>query len=729
MTNDASEGFIIYLDTGGTFSDAVVVDPRGRFVSGKSATTPDDLARCFFGCIEDAARKLDIGVRDLLSKTRILGFGTTAGTNALITRVGGPRLGLICTRGVEDTTLIMRMEGRWAGRPLQETLHIAGTDKPLPLIPRERIRGVTERVDSKGRKAIPLAEAEVRKAIEELLADGVEGVAVCFLWSFLNDAHERRTREIIREAAPGLPVSISAEVAPVIREYPRFMSTIIDLFIGRPVQKLFSTIGERLAQHGYTKDLLVMQASGGLSRSDVVRPITTLHSGPVGGLLGVEHLKRLYGEAYAVGTDMGGTSFDLSLSKPTGWEYIKTPVVARFTLANPMLGIEAIGAGGGTIASVDPTTAGLRIGPRSAGAVPGPVCYDQGGEAPTVTDADLVLGRIDPDFFLDGEMPLNREKARAAIEEKIARPLGMTAEEAALGIVQSIDGIMQSAIRAFLSWKGVDPREAVLFAFGGAGPTHCAGYTHGLGVKRVIIPPFASTFSAFGASTADVTRRFEASPYLVMPDLPYDVTRQCFDVRSLDGIPPATLERFNATMERLEGRAREDMAREGFTGDDLEIRYFLEMRYGGQLNETTCPSPIGRIREGADLQAILRAFEDEYVRLFHPGTQYPRGGAEIITVTVEAAAPPVAKPVLEPQPRDGTDPKGALKGRRNVWFPSGRLETDIYAADPLAHGHEIPGPAIIEGNDTTVVVPNTHRIAVDPYRNFILEPRARGGRS
>ncbi|MEE8110296.1 MAG: hydantoinase/oxoprolinase family protein [bacterium] len=723
MTDSKGTDYIVYLDTGGTFSDAVVVDSKGRFVSGKSATTPDDLAECFFGCIQDAARKLDLSLSDLLSRTRILGFGTTAGTNALITRVGGPRLGLICTKGVEDTTIIMRMEGRWAGRPQQETLHNAGTDKPEPLIPRERIHGVTERVDSKGRVAIPLVEEEVRQAVGQLLNEGVEGIAVCFLWSFLNDVHEKRTRELIREMAPDLPVSLSAEVAPIIREYPRFMSTIIDLFIGRPVQKLFSTIGKRLSEHGYTRELLVMKASGGLSRSDVVRPITTLHSGPVGGLLGVEYLKQLYQEAYAVGTDMGGTSFDLSLTKPTGWEYIKTPVVARFTLANPMLGIEAIGAGGGTIASLDPTSSGLRIGPNSAGAVPGPVCYDKGGTEPTVTDADLVLNRINPDFFLDGEMPLNREKAYAVVRERIATPLGFTPEEAALGIVQSIDGIMQSAIRVFLSWKGVDPRQAVLFSFGGAGPTHCAGYTQGLEVKRVIIPPFASTFSAFGASTADVTRRYDASPYLVMPDLPYDITRQRFDVRSLESVPANLLERFNRTMEWLEDRVVQDMAREGFSRDELQIRYFLDMRYGGQLNEITCRAPIGRIREAADFQAILEAFEGEYVRLFHPGTQYPKGGAEIITVTVEAAAPPIAKPVLEPQPHGGSDPSKALKGRRKVLFPSGWLETNVYASDQLMHGYEIAGPSILEGNDTTVVVPETHRITVDAYRNFFLEAR------
>ncbi len=725
MERAGQDGYIVYLDTGGTFSDAVVVDATGNFVSGKASTTPEDLADCFFACVNDAAEKLGMSLWDLFSRTRLVGFGTTAGTNALITRVGGPRLGLITTKGYEDTTIIMRMEGKWAGLPRQESIHIAGCDKPEPLIPRDLIRGVTERVDSRGTIALSLRKDEAREAVRSLLDEGVQGIAVALLWSFLNDSHERQILEIIREMAPDLPISLSSQVAPVMREYPRFNSTIVNLFIGAPVRKLLGKIGSRLQEYGFRRDLLVMQSSGRLSRAQVVEPIRTLHSGPVGGLIGVDYLKRVCGERVAVGTDMGGTSFDLSLSGETGPEYEKTPVVSRFHLANPMLGIEAIGAGGGTIARIDPETGRLHLGPQSAGAVPGPACYDRGGTEPTVTDADVVLGRISPDFFLDGKMKLNRERALAAIEERIARPLGLDPVRAALGIVKGIDGIMRSAIIGYLNQKGQDPRRAVLISFGGAGPTHCAGYAAEVGFKRILIPSHAATFSAFGAATADVGHRYETGTLLVMPGLPYDVTTQRFRLDSLEAVPAEVVERFNRGFKLLEERAYAEMEAEGFPPDHVTLSHGVEMRYGGQLREIPCRSPVRSIQTASDLQQLLEAFETEYIRLFTQGTQYPRGGVEIITLVVEAAASPGIKPDLPPRPLGGADSAHAMKGRRPVFFDEGWTDTTIYDIRRLRPGNRVSGPAVIEGNDTTVVVPPGLAIQADTFGMLDLQPAAR----
>lgn len=725
MPQTEQDSYIVYLDTGGTFSDAVVVDATGNFVSGKAPTTPEDLSDCFFACVNDAAEKLGMSLWDLFSRTRLVGFGTTAGTNALITRVGGPRLGLITTKGFEDTTIIMRMEGKWAGLPRQESIHIAGCDKPEPLIPRDLIRGVTERVDSRGTIALSLRKDEAREAVRSLLDEGVQGIAVALLWSFLNDSHERQILEIIREMAPDLPVSLSSQVAPVMREYPRFNSTIVNLFIGAPVRKLLGKIGSQLQEYGFRRDLLVMQSSGGLSRVQVVEPIRTLHSGPVGGLIGVDYLKRVYGERVAVGTDMGGTSFDLSLSGETGPEYEKTPVVSRFHLANPMLGIEAIGAGGGTIARIDPETGRLHLGPQSAGAVPGPACYDRGGTEPTVTDADVVLGRISPGFFLDGKMKLNRERGLAAIEEKIARPLGLDPVRAALGIVKGIDGIMRSAIIGYLNQKGQDPRRAVLISFGGAGPTHCAGYAAEVGFKRILIPPHAATFSAFGAATADVRHRYETGTLLVMPALPYDVTTQRFRLDSLEAVPAEVVERFNRSFQMLEERAHAEMEAEGFPPERVTLSHDVEMRYGGQLREIPCRSPVRRIQTASDLQQLLEAFETEYIRLFTQGTQYPRGGVEIITLVVEAAASPGIKPALAPRPLEGADSAHAVKGRRPVFFDEGWTDTTLYDIRRLRPGNRVPGPAVIEGNDTTVVVPPGLAIEADTLGMLDLRPAVR----
>ncbi len=724
MERIGQDGYIVYLDTGGTFSDAVVVDAAGNFVSGKAPTTPEELSECFFACISDAAEKSGMSLWDLFGRTQLVGFGTTAGTNALITRVGGPRLGLITTKGFEDTTIIMRMEGKWAGLPRQESIHIAGCDKPEPLIPRDLILGVTERVDSRGAIVFPMREDEAREAVRSLLEQGVRGIAVAFLWSFLNDSHERRMLEIIREMAPDLPVSLSSQVAPVMREDPRFNSTIVNLFIGAPVRKLLGKIGNRLREYGFGRDLLVMQSSGGLSRAQVVEPIQTLHSGPVGGLIGVDFLKRVYAERVALGTDMGGTSFDISLSGETGPEFEKTPVVCRFHLANPMLGVEAIGAGGGTIARIDPETGRLHLGPQSAGAVPGPTCYDRGGTEPTVTDADVVLGRIPTDFFLDGKMKLNREKALAVIEEKIARPLGLDPVRAALGIVKGIDGIMRSAIIGFLNQRGQDPRRAVLISFGGAGPTHCAGYTAEVGFKRILIPPYAATFSAFGAATADVRHRYETGTLLVMPALPYDVTTQRFHVDSLEAVPTEVVERFNRGFQLLEERAYAEMGAEGFPPDRVDLSHGVEMRYGGQLRDIPCRCRVRRMQAPSDLQQLLEAFEAEYIRLFTQGTQYPRGGVEIITLVVEAAAPPGIKPALLRRSLECADSTHAVKGRRPVFFDEAWLDTPIYDIRRLRSGNRVPGPAVIEGNDTTVVVPPRVGIEVDTFGMLELWPTA-----
>lgn len=712
--------YLIYMDTGGTFSDAIIIRRDGSFVTGKASTTPANLADCFFNCIEAATRELGKPLREVMSKSDLLGFGTTAGTNALLTRVGGPRLGLITTKGFEDTTIIMRAVARSAGLGLVEAMHVAGTDKPEPIVPRKLIKGVTERVDSLGKVVIPLYEHEVRQAVAELLQEGVEGIAVCFLWSFLNEVHERRAKEIIAEMAPDTPVSIAVEVSRLMREYPRYNSTIINLFIGRPVRELFQRVKVRLKENGYNKPLLVMQAAGGVSRSEVVQPITTLHSGPVGGLVGVEFFKNLYGFKNVMGSDVGGTSFDVSVVPEEGPQYVREPIVARFNLANPMLEIISIGAGGGTIAYVDKVTKTLRVGPRSAGADPGPVCYAKGGTEPTVTDADVVMNRIDPGYFLGGKIKLYRDMAYAAIKEKIADPMGMDVYKAAHAICEIIDSHMSDIVASTLRERGYDPESFVLFSFGGAGPTHCAGYSHGIGFKKVIVPPFAATFSAFGASTADVMHRYESSPVIVMPNIPYSVATQRFHLSSLDELPPSAVERFNKTYETIEERAFKDMQDEGFKRQEIKIRYIVEARYGGQLDEVVFQVPVSRIKTVEDFRAVLQGFEDEYAKLYSEIAMYPQGGMEIITMVIVASAP-TFKPQLKVWDYVGPDSAAALKGRREVYFKDRFVEAPVCAMERLACGNIVMGPAIIEGVDTTFVVPRDRKITIDQFLNMVME--------
>lgn len=719
MSSQKEENFILYIDTGGTFSDAVIVKPDGTFVNGKAPTTPQNLEECFFNCIEAAARNAGKTLQEILSKTKILGYGTTAGTNAILTRSGAPKLGLIITKGFEDTTMIGRGLGRWAGIHPLESIHVPTTDRPEPLIPRKLIKGVTERIDSAGEEIIPFYEHEAEQAVKELLAEGVDGICVVFLWSFLNDSHEQNVKEIIQELAPDLPVSLSCETSPLIREFSRANSTIVNLYIGTAVKHLLETIKVRLSTFGYKKPFLIMQAAGGLSRSEVIRPVTTLHSGPVGGLVGVRYFKDIYKLDNVIGSDVGGTSFDVSILSKEGAAYIREPVVARFVISNPMMEIISIGAGGGTIAYIDELTGMLRVGPHSAGAFPGPVCYQRGGSEPTVTDADVVMGRIDPGYFLGGTMKLDKAEALKAIKEKIADPLKMSIEEAAQDICTIIDKTMADILASTLRQRGLDPAKFSVFAFGGAGPSHCGGYTHGIGFKKVIVCPFAATFSAYGASTADVYHRYENSPLIVLPDLPFDVTTGRFTVTEISEKHISNLERHNRICETLIAQAYADMEEEGFKRNEVNISFILEMRYGGQLHDVvTRPQEI-IIKNVGDLNHVLQTFEEEYIRLYSEGAMYAGGGAEIYNIVVEVSAS-VPKPIPIKHPLKGKDPSQAYKGSREVWFDNGYLNAGVYEMSRLDHGNHVEGPAIIEGGDTTFVIPPDRNVMVDEYLNMVM---------
>lgn len=715
------KGYIVYVDTGGTFTDAVVVEPAGTFIVGKAPTTTERLEVGFLNAINDAAEKMGKSLNEVLAHSSQIGYGTTEGTNMVVSGAKGPKLGLLITKGMEDRLAKGRL--RAAGLSKQTAMHMIECDNPKPLIPRTLVKGIRERVDVMGNVVIPLREEEVRKAIAELLAEKVEGIAVCFLWSFLNNVHELKIRDLIKEMAPSVMVSLSSEVAPVVREYPRLNSTIIDLYIGKAMRELLERIESRLRQGGYNRPLLVMQAIGGLAQAKVVHPTNTLHSGPVGGLTGVEFLKGLYGYKNAMGSDVGGTSFDVTISPEKGEEFLREPVVGRYEIATPMREIITIGAGGGTIAWVDGVTNTLRVGPESAGSIPGPACYDAGGLLPTVTDADLVTNRINPDYFLGGKKALHKDRALTAIREKIAEPLKMDVYDAAEAIIRVIDGIMQAILKTTLAVKGVDPKDYIVFAFGGAGASHCAGYSHGLGFPKVIVPYYAAAFSAFGASTANIRHRYEMSPYLRLPDIPFNTMTSRFrleDLQALDRLPSGFVERFNETAEALEKRVYDELSEEGFPKEQVSIRYEMLARYGGQRWEIRILCPVSRIQTVEDLRKIIHAFEDEYVNVYGTIAMVPRGGMEIITMAVRAEAPTI-KPILAKFPFVGDDPSPAQKGQRTVYFNGAWVMTAIYEMDMLKVGNIVRGPAVIESWNTTLVVPQGFRVSRDEYLNFVME--------
>jgi len=712
--------YSVYLDTGGTFTDCVIPGSDGTFTRGKALTKPDRLTDSFFGSIENAANKLGKSAKYILTQTDEVGYGTTLGTNIIVTRKGGPKLGFITTRGFEDRTIVGRL--RSAGLTRTEAMHLISADKPDPIIPRPLIKGVTERIDSAGGVIIPLREAEVRQAVNELLDEGVEGIAVGLLWSFLNPSHEVRVREIIREIAHEIPVALSSEVAPVAREYSRFMSTIIDLYIGKPLKVLLSQIQNDLSKNGYKKPLLVMQAVGGLANASVVKPGTTLHSGPVGGLAGVEFMRDLYGIKSAIGSDVGGTSFDVCVSSGTERYYLREPIVGRFQIATPMCEIDTIGAGGGTIARFHESSKTIRVGPDSAGSSPGPVCYGFGGTQPTVTDANVVMNRIDPNFFWGGTMKLDREKAVAAIKEKIADPMGMKVEDAAEAICKILDGQMETLLGQTMAKRGIDPSKFVLFAFGGAGAAQAAGYSEHLPFSKVIVPFNAAAFCAFGAATADIKHRYEASCYVSFSDIPYDPITLKFDLERihLEQFPSRVIDRLNNVFKDLDKRISTEMAAEGFSNEKVTRRYEILARYIGQLWELRAPVSINHIGSAADLATILNSFSQQYETDYGREAMVPSAGVEIISLAAEGIAPAV-KPKCVPRDYVGKDPSTALKGKREVYFNGSWVKTNVYDHSKLQVGNIIEGPSIIELEDTTVVVPRGRKITIDEYLNMAME--------
>jgi len=712
------EQYFIYTDTGGTFTDCVIVNTEGEILTGKAPTTYQNLAECFFNSISAAIEGTPKKLEDILKDARVVGYGTTHGTNIIVTGAGAPNLGFITTRGHEDRTFIMRF--RAAGLNSIEGMHLIGADKPRPFVPRTSVRGVSERVDCFGKIICRLTEKEVRTAVKELVEEErVEGIAVGLLWSFLNNKHELKIRDIINEMYPDIAVALSHEVNPIVREEPRFRTTQVDLYIGKALRELLTVIGDTLKQKSYRYPLLVLQAAGGVSRAEIVKPANTLHSGPVGGLTGIEYWKRQYAIEEAIGSDVGGTSFDITISSKRGAEYLREPKVGRFEISNPMMEIVTVGAGGGTIAYVDKDTNSLRVGPESAGSEPGPVCYGKGGTEPTVTDADAVLNRIDPNYFLGGKMELHRDLALKAIEKKIAEPLGLDVFQAAEGIVNIIDGTMGSTLASTVASRGLDPSQFVLFAFGGAGASHCAGYSLSTGFKEVIVPRTAAVFSAFGASTSDIIHRYEASPFAIVPNIPYDIISSKFEKEklTLDIIPESSRERFNMMTEEMERNAREDMEAEDFKEGNYDLRYEIMARYGGQLWEVRVEIPVSRIDTTDDFRKLLEAFENEYETVYTRGAMVPAGGIEIITCVVEAIGR-IQKAQPKKEPYAERNPENAKKGSREVYWGGHFIGTTVYDWELLRHGNEVEGPAIVESPNTTLVVPSDKLISVDEYKNI-----------
>ena len=679
------------VDTGGTFNDFVLFDEEaGTYRVLKVPSTPDDPSRAILLGIEQLAAQ---GVEP--ASIGFFSHGTTVATNTLLEERGA-RVGLAITAGFRGIYETMEQV-----RPYGPAIFDLGFEKPALLAPPERTAEIRERVGPRGEVREPLDEASIAEAIALFEAEQVEAVAICFLFSFMNPAHEERVRAALAAAHPEWWLSVSSALLPQIREYYRLSTTVVNAYVapvlGRYLRQLEAALDRQDVAPGRR---FIMQSNGGSApfAATIERAAGTILSGPAGGVTAGVGLAAVAGITDIITFDMGGTSCDVALVQGGEPALTTRGKIAGRDVALPMLDINTVSAGGGTLAHVDAQGA-LHVGPRSAGAVPGPACYRRGGTRPTVTDANVVLGYLNPRALLGGALPIDAAAAARALREHVAEPLGLDLLRAAAGVVQVVNVKMAEAIKAISTQRGYDLREFTLIPFGGAGPVHACQIALDLGIPRVLVPPVPGVTSALGLLMSDVKHDYLRSRLALLSEL--------------------TEETVNATFAELTERARAQLAAEGFAPEAMHLRYFLEMRYAGQGYET--PVPLDRVPLAAGALSAARTRFDVLHRQRH-GHAAPEQPVEVVSYRVEAIGR-VPRVQVAPLPPADAPVEMARVGERPALFLTLAAEprpVPVYARERLRPGHRFAGPAIVEQYDATTVVCPEQEVTVDDWGNLLI---------
>ncbi len=706
----------VAIDVGGTFTDCLVLDEqRGDLRQFKAPTTPPDPSVGCVDALSKAATAYGLGLADFLGQVDLLIHGTTLATNTLINE-DGARTGMITTKHFRDM-----LEIRRGYKNVRTSMYNVFVPPYKPLIPRRRRLEAEERVLYTGEVLTPLDEDEVREAARRLDREGVESVAVGFLHSYANPAHEQRAAAIVEEElGEGVYVTTSSQILPVWREWERFSTMAVSAYTGPAVKRYLLALEERLGDNGFSGSLMMMLSDGLVETVEncIPRAVYLIGSGPAAAPAGAVHLGAETGHGNLLSFDMGGTSIDIGVVMrgeiPTtteGW-------VQDERVAIKMVDIVSAGAGGGSIAWVD-SLGLLRVGPSSAGSDPGPACYAKGGKDPTVTDADLALGYIDPGFFLGGEIELDSDLAEVAIMERVAGPLGMSLEEAAQAIMTAVSSFTADEINEVSTRRGIDVRDLTLVAGGGAGPVHAAFIADILGLPNVIVPSVASTYSAFGMFAMDVGRNYARSYITRFVDLDADRVQELY-----------------GEMEQEAVAGFEEM---GYRAEDVSFHRTADLRYIGQFHEVEVEMPMDPGQDLSDtaertfrasvfrdaggmrmLDAVEEAIDNFHAKHYDLYTfNMPWQGVELLTFRLRATVPK-APFELHRIPRGGPDPSAALKSHRDCWFGGGRVSTPVFDGGRLQAGNRIAGPAIIEEPTTTVVIPGSFVATVDAQRSYHL---------
>ncbi len=684
------------IDVGGTHTDLVLIDDEAQsFVVSKVPTSVDDPARASI----EALKKLCDQARCDLGDLDYFMHGTTIATNIVLER-NGAKTGLITTNGFRDILHIARHK-----RPQTFSLQLDLPWQSHPMVPRRRRIAVSERVAGPdGELLVPLDKDETRTAVRKLRDQGVEAISVCFMFAFLNPANEIRAREIIEEEAPGIFVTTSHEVVPQYREYERFSTTTLNAFVGPRTSAYLDHMDSQLREEGLAASMHLMQSSGGCATVDAAtkKPVNLLLSGPVGGLLGGIWCGKTAGVDSVITLDVGGTSADIGVA-PAGqiqFKHLLNTKIGDYHAMVPMAEVDAIGAGGGSIAYID-AGGQFQVGPRSAGANPGPACYGRGGEEPTATDCLVSLGWIAPDRYLGGRLTLDAELAREAVKTKLADRLNVSVEDAAIGAIRILTHNMVQAIEVNSVRRGYDPRDFALVAFGGAGALFASSIAGELSIPKIIIPTAPGLTSALGLLTSDVS---------------YDQGRTVMtDTANPD------FEVLDRAYLELEADAAEQLARDGFSGTDARIVRYADCRYLGQGYELRTEAAAGTA-DGDFINTLRNAFDAAHQRAY--GSSFPEKPVQVVNARVVAIGviPAVSAPHPATHAEAGVDVAVRTAAPATFWTggQTVTLETPRYDRDKLVPGHVVPGPAIVEQMDTTTVIPPGLSATVDPSGNLII---------
>jgi N-methylhydantoinase A len=687
------------VDIGGTFTDLVLHEADGDVRRWKVPSTPPDFDQGVLDGIAAAAADLGVTSRDLLDRLDEFVHGTTVTTNVVLTRTG-ERVGLLTTAGFGD----LYEQARQYRNGEQDPSKVG---HPRPLVPRGDIAEVHERIDYQGRVVVPIDVEGLRASVRELRDDGVRSFAICFLWAFRNPEHERAAKAIVEEEVPGAYVAASFEACPLLGEYERTSTTAITAFAGPALGAYAERLEQRLRDEGFDGTLLLMKSDGGLgSIESAVRTAgQTVYSGPVAGIMGAKALGQAIESGDLITFDMGGTSTDVGLVHGGDVRRTTLQFLDQQALATPMVDVTTVGAGGGSIAWAGPGGV-LRVGPQSAGALPGAACYGRGGELPTVTDANVVLGLLDPEYFLGGRMRLDAGAAERVIGD-LAEELSLAPMAAAAGIFRVVNSVMADAIRLRTVFAGLDPRGFALVSFGGAGGLHAASVAQELGIGRVIVPAAASVFSAAGLISTDIVYSAGTS------------THQTLEPGS--GLDEDGLEHLNTAFAILDEEVRAAFAAHDLPAADIEISHAIDLCYLRQILDFEIEVPA-RVLEAGDIAEAVRAFDERYARIYGEGAAAPDAGYDLKAYRVTG----VGRIALGGADGSGDPPRYEAEpaSHRRALAHAHATELEelpVHPGSGLAPGAAVTGPALIDYDDTTVLVPSGWTAAVDARADLILE--------